>query len=480
MNPRHALRVFCLVGLCCASSMHAEDRLGADFRNEGDHLKSCTSFAFGSLASCAETLFTDFPIHIAAGSLAPQNGIGVGLAMVEHWTTANWRNSWDIDAVATPSGAWRAGGYLTLVWSKLPGVVVTHGPPKPKPSGSAPNAEQEQPVLHFYGESTSLNKLAYFGLGPQTLEASRAYFGMTETVAGGNVVWPIPRSVLNTLHVSLLGEANGRFVNLRSSLGQGSPSLDQIYTSDTAPGSANQPAYAQFGQAIRVRPEFANGHVRLNYLMNFQEYVAPGNSKFSFQRLTLDFSHEFPLYSSTRSLLPKDSNGPDECTESSTGTDYKCPPLMPAAPGGRSHNLEGSFGIRFVMNETYMSSGNVVPFYFQPTLGGSDVNGTPALTSYQDYRFRAPNFLLARASFEHSIWGPLGVSLMVDEGKVALTRGDLDFHHLLHSYAAGLTLRAGGLPMVYLLFAWGGHEGTHTIGSIDTSLLGGSSRPSLY
>jgi hypothetical protein len=34
--------------------------------------------------------------------------------------------------------------------------------------------------------------------------------------------------------------------------------------------------------------------------------------------------------------------------------------------------------------------------------------------------------------------------------------------------------------MVYLLFAWGGHEGTHTITTLDTSLLGGSTRPSLY
>ena len=46
--------------------------------------------------------------------------------------------------------------------------------------------------------------------------------------------------------------------------------------------------------------------------------------------------------------------------------------------------------------------------------------------------------------------------------------------------AAGLTLRAGGFPQVYLMFAWGGHEGTHTIAAVNTSLLGGSSRPSLY
>ncbi len=69
---------------------------------------------------------------------------------------------------------------------------------------------------------------------------------------------------------------------------------------------------------------------------------------------------------------------------------------------------------------------------------------------------------------------------MVDEGRVGLRPGDLGFNHLAHSYAAGITLHAGGLPLVDLLFAWGGKEGTHTIADVSTSLLGGTPRPSLY
>ena len=123
----------------------------------------------------------------------------------------------------------------------------------------------------------------------------------------------------------------------------------------------------------------------------------------------------------------------------------------------------------------------MVPFYFQPTLGGSDINGNPSLSSYQDYRFRAPNLLLLRESFEHSIgkW-PLGFVFMADEGKLGLARGDLGSSPWLHSFSTGLTLRAGGFPQVFLLFAFGGPEGTHTIANVNTSLLGGSSRPSLF
>jgi hypothetical protein len=137
-------------------------------------------------------------------------------------------------------------------------------------------------------------------------------------------------------------------------------------------------------------------------------------------------------------------------------------------------------GVRLLISESTADAGSAVPFYFQPTLGGSDINGNPALSSYQDYRFRAPNLLLLRESFEHSIWGPVGFTFMADEGKVALTRGDVDFSNLKHSFTTGLTLRAGGFPQVFLLFAWGGSEGNHTIASMNTSLLGGSARPSLY
>jgi hypothetical protein len=147
-----------------------------------------------------------------------------------------------------------------------------------------------------------------------------------------------------------------------------------------------------------------------------------------------------------------------------------------------TRNLEGSFNLRLFINESFVGPGRDIPFYFQPTLGGTDINGAPSLASYQDYRFRGPNAILFRASFEHSVYNkwPLGVIAMLDEGKVALTHGNIDFSHLRHSYSAGLTLRAGGFPMIYLLFSWGGHEGMHTSARVDTSLLGGSARPSYY
>jgi hypothetical protein len=140
----------------------------------------------------------------------------------------------------------------------------------------------------------------------------------------------------------------------------------------------------------------------------------------------------------------------------------------------------GSIGLHLLLTESMTPAGNTVPFYFQPTLGGGDLNNQNYMPAYADYRFRAPNLIVVRANFEHSIWGPVGFQFLYDIGKVAATRSDLDFSHLAHSFGAGLTLRAGGMPQVSFVFAFGGGEGTHALFLMNSSLLGGSARPSLF
>jgi hypothetical protein len=440
-----------------------------DSPNEVDKLKeSCLSFSLKGIPDCAEELFTGKPVHIAAGSLAPQDGFGLGLAYVGHKTTENWRNSWDADAVGSTNGSWRAGLYIKFVHTPAGGMVVHHGPP-PSPKSNLTELP-EHTVFGLYGQVISLNKLTYFGLGPFTSRNDRSFYGMTEGVIGGNVVKPF----YARLNASLYGEMNGRFVSIRSSPGQPSPSVQQVYTEATAPGLTTQPGTLQLGEGVRIRPIWAADVVRLNYSLNYQQYVSPTQTDFSFQRLVIDLGHEFALYGkSTRVLAARPGNGPDDCSlDPSTNT---------ACPKPYVRNFEGTIGFRVLTVLSMTPGGTIVPFYFQPTIGGADINGNPWLSSYEDYRFRAPDLLVLRESFEHSIWNlPIGFSLMADEGKVALRRGDLGPNPWLHSFSAGLTLRAGGFPQVYLLFSWGGKEGTHTVANVNPSLLGGSARPSLF
>jgi hypothetical protein len=437
-----------------------------DVPGEVDKLKeSCGAF---KMLPCAEELFMGKPVHIAVGSIAPQNGFGAGLAYLDHKTTENWRISWNADAMASINASWRAGFYLKFVDSRqklIGGGLGTKGR-KTRVLTELP----EHPVLYLYAQAISLNKLTYFGLGPATTLAGRSFYGMTETIVGGSAVKPF----YEPLNASIYGEINGRFVNIRPSTRQPSPTIAALYTEATAPGLTSQPGTLQLGEGIRIRPAYFDDFLRLDYSLAYQQFFTPGSSTFSFQRLTADLHHEFALYrKTTRNFMPRDNNpnGPDECLPSSDPTHHLCQAI--------TRDREGSVGLRFFLATSMTPGGDLVPFYFQPTLGGQDVNGNPSLSSYLDFRFRALNVMFFRQSLEHSIWGPLGFSFMVDEGKVGLRRGDLGSNPWLHSFATGLTLRAGGFPQVYLLFAWGGNEGTHTIANVNTSLLGSSPRPSL-
>ena len=467
MRFRLAILFLLFAGTLCAQQGLPTAPPGrVDSPSEWDKLSSsCGAFTPKSTLDCAEELFTGKPLHIAVGSIAPQNGFGAGLAYVSAKNTSNWRISWNADAIASNNASWRAGAYFKFVRSAGKRIGFHKGTKDYKPNLTD---LPEHTVLSLYLQAISLNKLTYFGLGPASSELGRSYYGMRETIVGGNAVKPISAR----WKASLYGELNGRFVNLRPSTGQSSPSIGVLYSEATAPGLTNQPATFQAGEGIRMAPVLMNDAVRLNYAAIYQQFVAPG-SPFSFQRLTFDLGHQYALHrKTTPAYIPRSANGPDDCSLD--------PATHPQCPEPVSRNFEGSIGFRVVNVLSMTPGGDLVPFYFQPTLGGSDINGTPALSSFQDYRFRAPNLLLLRESIEHSIWKlPLGAVFMADEGKLSLTRGGLSDATWRHSFSAGLTLRAGGFPEVFLLYAFGG-ERNHTIANVNTSLLGGSARPSLY
>jgi hypothetical protein len=108
--------VFISLWLASTMAWAQESTLHADFRRESERTAAaCDGFSVKALEACGVELFTDHPFHIAAGSMAPQNGFGFGAAFVTSHNTENWRLSWDLDAVGSTSGARRAGAYMKMV-----------------------------------------------------------------------------------------------------------------------------------------------------------------------------------------------------------------------------------------------------------------------------------------------------------------------------------------------------------------------------
>ncbi len=478
-----------------AASAQNESRLHRDFRVEGEALHACGKFNFGSLTDCGQTLVMGQPMHIALGSLAPQNGFGAGLAFVEHKNFASeWRMNFDIDALATANGSWRAGAYTKAY--RLPGGAIHMQFPgsggKPATAPLFTNA----PLFNFYAQAISLNRVDYYGLGPNTTPLAHTTYGFTETIAGVSAILPIA-GPLTGARFSVVAELNGRFPTLRPGTDATLPSTTQRFNEATAPGLLRQAGYLEPSEGLRIEPALFKDHIRLNYLLQFQQFVAPRDSAYSFRRWNGDFSHEIPLYSllpsklsakyATNRAASLQYDGPDDCTGAGSNLSVarvaaaKPNPARPCPIVTTTQKLEGSINLRAFMSESFADRGSVVPFYLSPTMGGSDINGTEMLASYPDYRFRGPDVLLFRGSIEHSLGKlPIGVLFAVDEGKIGLRRDDVSLNHLRHVFSTGLTVHAGGLPVISLLFAWGGPEGNHTATTVDPALLGGSSRPSLF
>ena len=166
-----------------------------------------------------------------------------------------------------------------------------------------------------------------------------------------------------------------------------------------------------------------------------------------------------------------DANTPNDCAVSPAID--RCPSI--------SRNRTGTIGFRAFVSRSGVGSDSVLPFYFQQTLGGSDLNGSRMLASYDDYRFRGPHVFFLQESIEHSLgtW-PVGLWFAADQGRVSLFDDDGDSGDVRYSVSSGLTLRAGGFPVAVLSLGTGGSEGSHVAFTISTSLLGGSPRPSLH
>lgn len=464
LRTRTWLLLAILAGTTRAAAAQDETKLGGEFRLEREVLAE-TCAALKTVTSCAMTVATGHPVHVAFGTIAPGNGVALGAAFgTDTSPNESWRINWSGDAVRTFGGSWRAGAYATFAHTPNDTITVVTAPSAAPPPDAL--AVHGTAVASLFLQTTSLQNVSFFGLGPNSSRADRTVFGMRQTTIGADVVAPVGADgPLRSWHPSVVAQLSGRFVDLRDGTATGVPTTGDRFTDATAPGLSAHTSFLQLGEGARLTPSFFNAHLRLNYLGLAQQFLTSSDGASSFQRYRIDLRHEIPLFGqSGASANP--GNTPNDCRVS--GGTSRCPAI--------SHDRYGTVTARML----YVLSGTsgAVPFYFQPTLGGSDINGLPILASYDDYRFRAPNLLVFQESVEVSVWRMIGAWAQVEQGTVGITRGDV-WSDLKRSVAMGATIRAGGFPMMRLSWATGGPEGSHVSATISTSLLGGSSRPPL-
>jgi outer membrane protein assembly factor BamA len=111
---------------------------------------------------------------------------------------------------------------------------------------------------------------------------------------------------------------------------------------------------------------------------------------------------------------------------------------------------------RLFVSTSDTESGQLMPFYFMPTLGGNDT-----LRGFREYRFRGPHAILAQGEYRYEIWSGLDGAFFYDAGKVANTRSDLNFKNLEADYGFGFRFNTDNAIIFRVDAGFGSRDGKH-------------------
>lgn len=327
------------------------------------------------------------------------------------------------------SGGWQnefratAASSLRAYWFTDTRVTMTR-----RPFG-ANNSARDRFAILAYAKTRNLPRLPYYGIGPNTNTGDRADFAMNNQSVG---------AILSNPLSSWLA-VGGTFENVWTSVnGFTDPeiiSIDRRYNERSAPGLVRQPTILH--SEVFLRPHYGSTPpYMLDYRIGYHWFHDTGTGEYSFSRFVADLQHN----------------------------------LYPERPAGQIRR-DSLLNLRAYLSTSNTGRGNRVPFYFQETLGGSDINGNPTLRGYRDYRFRGPHAVLFQAEYSRRIWGPIGALAFYDAGTVATRRADLALTNLRHSFGGGLALYLADKIVFRAYVGLGSGEGVHPYFVIPPGLL---------
>jgi hypothetical protein len=118
----------------------------------------------------------------------------------------------------------------------------------------------------------------------------------------------------------------------------------------------------------------------------------------------------------------------------------------------------GNLYLRSHIATSQTGSTSTVPFYLQPTVGGSDIDSRPSLRGFPDYRFRDRDAMFVQTDYSVPIKDPFGLLIFYDAGTVGPTFSSLSFAHLRQDAGleATLSLQGNVVAQGYLAFGAGG------------------------
>jgi hypothetical protein len=308
-------------------------------------------------------------IHIGGGDFPAGAGMKFGAAYDKGLTTS------DPDpGVANRIDLALRGAYSTRGYTRVSGAVNARN------LGGAPID------VNVFGQFYEFPQEDYFGLGIDSLEDNRTNFLLDAIESGGAVHWR-PYKLDFGAGASYLSPRIGQGTDSRFA------STEEVFSPATTPGLGTQTDFLKVHASAafdwRDNPSYPTTGGR--YEVTAAKFDDHDLRQFDFYRVDVHLQHYIPLVSRYR-----------------------------------------VFALRAIGAFTTADSGQSVPFYLQPTLGGHrDLRG------YRESRFRDENTLLLGAEYRWQAWWALDGALFVDAGTVAPTRQDLSLGNMDVSYGVG-------------------------------------------
>jgi outer membrane protein assembly factor BamA len=243
-----------------------------------------------------------------------------------------------------------------------------------------------------WGQKFEFPQEDLFGIGQHSRRDERTNYLHESTEVGTELRWSPAKVVTFTGGVAYLQPKIGSGTDSRF------PSTETRFSETTLPGLTAQPDFLRtdLGAALELRDNPLHPHSGGRYAVTLSNYDDRTLGAYAFHSVTMDAQHYVPL--------------PNR---------YRVVALHAAV----------------VMTDA--GAGQQVPFYYQPTLGGSQ-----QLRGFREFRFRDQNSLVMSAEYRWEASWMLDAAVFVDAGKVAATRSDLNLRDLAASYGVGLRVHS--------------------------------------
>jgi hypothetical protein len=386
-----------------------------------------------------------------------------------------------LTVAGSPNGSWIVTG--TVDW--LPGIYKWHSSHGGNPCHKF-HALCTESVLgvHIYGAHSVARTISFYGLGPAS-PPTKYTFGLDQSYGGVQVRMPIIDAFV------IAAQVEGRHPEVPVESYANSVSTN--FTPTSLPGLTAQPTYvhSSLGFTTQYRkisepstedqpdtsdasgvpqPETPLFKHRTSTTVQgefeYHWYADTSSSHTSFQQLTAAADLTINLGAVTQKGVDSSSAVYGIIAHYCGGStaDPRIGTVVAIAPTEIKRRDRCDFGtieFRSHLSVSSAQTGNIIPFYMLPTVGGQDINSLTSLRGFDNYRFRGNDTTFLQAEYTIPVYDPVGLLIFYDAGNAGNSLSALSFAHIRQDAGFGLNFRISRIPVAQVYLAGGSGNGLH-------------------